>query len=112
MPDLGRGMFAYVARAKTRQLTTQAGSIIIQEAGGFFSGGKEAFVDNVPVGDIIIGRRYVAVRPVAPTEVSRCALCNHSADQYTQNETAEQIQRRIIKELYEVVEPWTNSDMP
>lgn len=28
-----------------------------------------------------------------------------------QTETSEQIQRRLVKELYEIVEEWTNEDM-
>ncbi|ORY34757.1 putative inositol-1-monophosphatase [Naematelia encephala] len=72
-----------------------AGSIILQEAGGFFSGGKQAFSSNAAIGEILFSRRYVAVRPVAATST----------------ETSEQIQRRIVRELYEVMEEWTTSDM-
>lgn len=42
-----------------------------------------------------MGRRYIAVRALAPTK----------------DETSEQIQRRLAEELYEVVEEWTTPSM-
>jgi myo-inositol-1(or 4)-monophosphatase len=111
MPDHGHGTFVYVPNTAMSTDIPQAGAVIVQEAGGFFSGGKEAFEQNAPVGDVIIGRRYVAVRPVAATEVGIPPSALASTHLH-QTETAEQIQRRIVKELYENVTSWKNSDMP
>ncbi|WWD20293.1 hypothetical protein CI109_104769 [Kwoniella shandongensis] len=62
-----------------------AGAIIIHETGGFFSGGKGTL--DRPIGDILMSRRYIFA------------------------ESTVQIQRRLVKELYDVVEEWTNEDM-
>ncbi|WWC65794.1 uncharacterized protein I303_108416 [Kwoniella dejecticola CBS 10117] len=72
-----------------------AGAIIVSETGGFFSGGKDAFEQDAAMGDILMGRRYVFVRALPPSKA----------------ESTEQIQRRLVKELYETVEEWTNEDM-
>ncbi|WVW86943.1 hypothetical protein I302_108999 [Kwoniella bestiolae CBS 10118] len=72
-----------------------AGAIIVSEAGGFFSGGKDAFHRVAPMGEILMSRRYVFVRPVPDSET----------------ETREEIQRRLVKELYETVIEWTNEGM-
>ncbi|WWC73709.1 uncharacterized protein I206_107681 [Kwoniella pini CBS 10737] len=72
-----------------------AGAIIVSETGGFFSGGKGAFEKAAGPGEILMGRRYVLVRALPPSKT----------------ETTEQIQRRLVKELYETVEEWTNEDM-
>ncbi|OCF62211.1 myo-inositol-1(or 4)-monophosphatase [Kwoniella mangroviensis CBS 10435] len=72
-----------------------AGAIIVSEAGGFFSGGKDAFHNDAPMGEILMSRRYVFVRPLPDSET----------------ETREQIQRRLVKELYETVIEWTNEGM-
>lgn len=52
------------------RLTQQAGAVIVSEAGGFFSGGKDGFETNILPGEAVMSRRYVFVRPVRPTEVS------------------------------------------
>ncbi|ODO08521.1 myo-inositol-1(or 4)-monophosphatase [Cryptococcus wingfieldii CBS 7118] len=70
-----------------------AAAIILQETGGYFAGGKNT-LDN-PVGKVMMGRRYIFVRAVPPTE----------------KETSYEIQARLAKELYEVVDEWTNEDM-
>jgi len=72
-----------------------AGAIILQETGGFFSGSKQALEHNEPIGQILMGRRYICVRAIPPTET----------------ETTEEIQRRLASELYEVVSEWTTEDM-
>ncbi|KAK4688550.1 myo-inositol-1(or 4)-monophosphatase, partial [Tremellales sp. Uapishka_1] len=72
-----------------------AGIIILQETGGFFSGSKEDFEKDTPVGEMIMNRRYIFVRAVPDS----------------QTETGLEIQRRLVKELYDVVEPWTSSTM-
>jgi hypothetical protein len=48
----------------------QAGMIILRETGGFFSGGKEDFERQASDEDILLSRRCVAVRALAPTNVS------------------------------------------
>lgn len=53
------------------------------------------FERDAPIDEIVFGRRYVAVRALAPTS----------------NETSDQIQRRLAKELYDVVEEWTTPSM-
>nr|XP_031857614.1 uncharacterized protein CI109_007009 [Kwoniella shandongensis]KAA5524686.1 hypothetical protein CI109_007009 [Kwoniella shandongensis] len=70
-----------------------AGAIIIHETGGFFSGGKGTL--DRPIGDILMSRRYIFVRALPSTQA----------------ESTVQIQRRLVKELYDVVEEWTNEDM-
>ncbi|KAL7425142.1 hypothetical protein Q5752_000830 [Cryptotrichosporon argae] len=67
-----------------------AAACILAEIGGFLSGGRDAFARNAPIGEILMNRRYVAVRAVPATA----------------NETAEQIQKRIVKDLYETVDEW------
>lgn len=68
---------------------------MLKEVGAFFSGGKELFERDAPIGEVLMCRRYIAIRAVAPTET----------------ETSEQIQRRLAKDLYNVVEPWTTPSM-
>lgn len=68
---------------------------MLKEVGAFFAGGKDLFERNAPVGEVLMSRRYIAIRAVAPTET----------------ETSEQIQRRLAKDLYDVVEPWTTPSM-
>ncbi|WRT69682.1 uncharacterized protein IL334_006672 [Kwoniella shivajii] len=72
-----------------------AGAIIVSETGGFFSGGKDAEAQNTTDADVLMGRRYIFVRALPPSKT----------------ESAEEIQRRLAKELYEVVDEWTNEDM-
>ncbi|EAL19532.1 hypothetical protein CNBG1610 [Cryptococcus deneoformans B-3501A] len=67
--------------------------IILNETGGFFAGGKDSL--DAPVGRIMMGRRYIFVRAVPATE----------------SESSSQIQHRLARELYDVVEEWTNEDM-
>ncbi|WVR08071.1 hypothetical protein IAU60_005117 [Kwoniella sp. DSM 27419] len=67
-----------------------AGAIILSETGGFWHGGKEAFERAASEGEVLMSRRYVFVRAVPPTET----------------ETAKEIQRRLVKELYDVVVEW------
>ncbi|WVQ96048.1 hypothetical protein IAU59_003148 [Kwoniella sp. CBS 9459] len=67
-----------------------AGAIILSETGGFFHGGKADFARNAPIKDVLMSRRYVFVRAVPPTKT----------------ESAEEIQRRLVKELYDIVEEW------
>ncbi|EKD03546.1 inositol-1(or 4)-monophosphatase [Trichosporon asahii var. asahii CBS 8904] len=69
--------------------------IMLKEVGAFFSGGKELFERDASIGEVLMCRRYIAIRAVAPTET----------------ESSEQIQRRLAKDLYEVVEPWTTPSM-
>ncbi|OXC67427.1 hypothetical protein AYX13_04148 [Cryptococcus neoformans] len=70
-----------------------AAAIILNEAGGFFAGGKDSL--DAPVGQIMMGRRYIFVRAVPATD----------------SESPSQIQHRLARELYDVVEEWTNEDM-
>lgn len=44
--------------------------MIVPEAGGFFSGGKDGFRGNISLGDAVMSRRYVFVRGVQPSQVS------------------------------------------
>ena len=49
---------------------TQAGIVIVQEAGGFFTGSAEDFErGNTPIGDIMMNRRYCCIRAIAPSNV-------------------------------------------
>ncbi len=57
-----------------------------------------------------MSRRCVAVRPVAATKVSLSMRLTSPALK-GQDETAEQIQKRIVGELYETVEEWTLPNM-
>ncbi|KAK1924161.1 putative inositol-1-monophosphatase [Papiliotrema laurentii] len=72
-----------------------AGAVIVPEAGGFFSGGKDGFRGNISLGDAVMSRRYVFVRGVQPS----------------QDEEPRQIQERLVEELYDTVTEWTTSDM-
>ncbi|BEJ12390.1 hypothetical protein CspHIS471_0208500 [Cutaneotrichosporon sp. HIS471] len=72
-----------------------AAAIILKETGAFLQGGKEEFARDAPIGDVLMCRRYVAVRAVAPTAT----------------ESAEEIQRRLSCELYSVVDEWTTPSM-
>ncbi len=69
---------------------SQAGAIIIREAGGYFGGGKTAFArgeNGESESDdkkLLMSRRYCSVRPVAASAT----------------ETARAIQERVIGELY------------
>ncbi|OCF43818.1 myo-inositol-1(or 4)-monophosphatase [Kwoniella heveanensis CBS 569] len=67
-----------------------AGAIILSETGGFFHGGKDDFARDAPIKDVLMSRRYVFVRAVPPSKT----------------ESAQEIQRRLVKELYDVVEEW------
>ncbi|WVF68501.1 hypothetical protein IAT40_003268 [Kwoniella sp. CBS 6097] len=67
-----------------------AGAIILSETGGFFHGGKDDFARDAPIKDVLMSRRYVFVRAVPPSKT----------------ESAKEIQRRLVKELYSVVEEW------
>lgn len=69
--------------------------MIIAETGGLLHGGKDQFGRDAPIDEVIFGRRYVAVRAVAPTA----------------EETSAQIQRRLAAELYSVVEEWSTPTM-
>lgn len=73
----------------------EAAAVMLKETGAFFSGGKELFERDAPIGEVLMCRRYIAIRAVAPTET----------------ETSEQVQRRLAKDLYDVVEPWTTPSM-
>ena len=53
------------------ELIDQAGAVIVPEAGGLFSGGKDAFKQGIQIGDAIMSRRYVFMRAVQGTEVNR-----------------------------------------
>ncbi|WVQ79193.1 hypothetical protein IAT38_001289 [Cryptococcus sp. DSM 104549] len=70
-----------------------AGAIIVEETGGYFSGGKDSL--DASIGDILMGRRYVFARVVPPTQF----------------ESARDIQRRLVRQLYDAVDEWTNEDM-
>ncbi|TXT09819.1 uncharacterized protein COLE_03753 [Cutaneotrichosporon oleaginosum] len=72
-----------------------AAAIILKEAGAFLQGGKEEFARDAPIGEVLMCRRYVAVRAVAPSRT----------------ESAEEIQRRLSRELYAVVDEWTTPSM-
>ncbi|GMK55104.1 hypothetical protein CspeluHIS016_0201600 [Cutaneotrichosporon spelunceum] len=72
-----------------------AAAVILKETGAFLQGGKEEFARDAPIGDVLMCRRYVAVRAVPPTAT----------------ETAEEIQRRLSRELYAVVDEWTTPSM-
>ncbi|WOO81409.1 Protein qutG [Vanrija pseudolonga] len=72
-----------------------AAAVILKETGAFFHGGKELYARDAPIGEILMSRRYVAVRALPPTDT----------------ETSEQIQRRLATELYEAVEEWTTPSM-
>ncbi|KAJ9105283.1 hypothetical protein QFC21_001651 [Naganishia friedmannii] len=62
-----------------------AGIVIVQEAGGFFTGSAEDFEKgNTPMGDIMMNRRYCCIRAIAPTD----------------NESCLEKQKRLIGELY------------
>jgi myo-inositol-1(or 4)-monophosphatase len=52
------------------ELKIQAGAVIVPEAGGLFSGGKDAFKRGIQPGDAIMSRRYVFMRAVQGTAVS------------------------------------------
>jgi hypothetical protein len=75
MQGPGPGTFVSVTRPKRSVRgeadVSQAGAIILKEVGGFFSGGKDLFERDAPVGEVILGRRYICIRAVPPTEVSR-----------------------------------------
>ena len=43
--------------------------VILREAGGYCSGGAKAFARQADDEEILLGRRVVAIRPVARTEV-------------------------------------------
>lgn len=73
------------------------------------TGGKDAFEKGTPIGRFLMDRRYTCIRALPPSEVGRNG--SKSADWPGQTETTEQIQRRLVKELYETVEEWTNEDM-
>lgn len=60
--------------------------VIITEAGGMFVGGKDSFEKGTDtLGDIMMSRRYACIRNVPATE----------------SESPEQIQKRILSEVYE-----------
>jgi hypothetical protein len=51
---------------------SQAGMIILTEAGGYFTGGKASFERGTDdLGKIMMSRRYCCIRAVPPTDV-RC----------------------------------------
>lgn len=58
-------------------LISQAGMVILREAGGYCSGGAKAFARHADDAEILLGRRVVAIRPVARTEVCRIS-CLHT----------------------------------
>ncbi|KIR33259.1 myo-inositol-1(or 4)-monophosphatase [Cryptococcus deuterogattii MMRL2647] len=70
-----------------------AAAIILNETGGFFAGGKDSL--DAPVDRVMMGRRYIFVRAVPATE----------------SESPSQIQHRLAREVYDVVDEWTNEDM-
>ncbi|KAG7530716.1 hypothetical protein FFLO_04824 [Filobasidium floriforme] len=73
-----------------------AGMVIVTEAGGYFTGGKASFDRGTDdLGKIMMSRRYCCIRGVPATD----------------SESSEQIQKRIVKDLYNVVEEWTNDTM-
>ena len=48
----------------------QAGIVIVQEAGGFFTGSAKDFErGDTPIGDIMMNRRYCCIRAIAPSGV-------------------------------------------
>lgn len=56
----------------------------------------------------MMGRRYIFVRAVPATEVS---IPSVATELTLQSESPSQIQHRLAKELYDVVDEWTNEDM-
>ncbi|RSH76687.1 uncharacterized protein EHS24_005435 [Apiotrichum porosum] len=72
-----------------------AAAVILKETGAFFAGGQELYERDAPIDEVVFGRRYVAIRAVAPTA----------------EESSEQIQRRLATHLYSVVEEWTTPSM-
>ncbi|KAJ9102224.1 hypothetical protein QFC20_005053 [Naganishia adeliensis] len=62
-----------------------AGIVIVQEAGGYFTGSAEDFEKgDTHIGDIMMNRRYCCIRAIAPTA----------------NESGPEKQKRIIGDLY------------
>jgi myo-inositol-1(or 4)-monophosphatase len=49
----------------------QAGIVIAQEAGGFVTGSKDCSHDGEVDEDILTGRKYLVIRGIADTPVSR-----------------------------------------
>ena len=47
-----------------------AGAVIINEAGGLFSGGRDGFNNGIAPGEAVMSRRYVFVRAVKKNKVS------------------------------------------
>ncbi|XAO26183.1 hypothetical protein I312_105017 [Cryptococcus bacillisporus CA1280] len=80
--------------------------IILNETGGLFAGGKDSL--DAPVGQVMMGRRYIFVRAVPATEVS---IPSVATELTLQSESPSQIQHRLARELYDVVDEWTNEDM-
>jgi myo-inositol-1(or 4)-monophosphatase len=55
--------------AKNCLLIMQAGMCILRETGGYCSGGADAFARRAEDAEILMSRRIVAIRAVAPEEV-------------------------------------------
>lgn len=81
------------------------------EAGGLFSGGKDAFKQGIQIGDAIMSRRYVFMRAVQGTEVDRMRRTSLYRGLMRQTEKPKDIQHRLVAEMYDTVTEWTNSDM-
>ena len=47
-----------------------AGAIILQECGGFVTGGAQAFTNDDPIEEILFSRRWACIRSVPDNEVS------------------------------------------
>lgn len=47
-----------------------AGAVIVTEAGGLFSGGRDGFRNEIAPGAAVMSRRYVFIRAVQGSEVS------------------------------------------
>lgn len=50
-------------------LMMQAGMCILRETGGYCSGGADAFARRAEDAEVLMSRRIVAIRAVAPEEV-------------------------------------------
>jgi len=47
-----------------------AGAIILQECGGFVTGGAQAFENDDPIEEILFSRRWACIRSVLDSQVS------------------------------------------
>ncbi|KAF8299260.1 myo inositol monophosphatase [Clavulina sp. PMI_390] len=67
-----------------------AGVVLAQEAGGFVSGSHNSPHDGIVTEELLLGRKYIVVRPIADTET----------------EKGVDAQKRIVKEFYATVEDY------